>query len=70
MKIEGGKITKISSYYEEIELPRGIWLRDFSMRIYPAISTGIVEEFRLNYLRFSPYAREWVERVIENEGKT
>ena len=69
LTIEGGRISKLSSY-REIEIPRKIWFRDFLIRLYPAISTGIIEMRSLTSLEFSPYAKEWVEKVIENEGKT
>jgi len=72
--IEGGKIVKVSSYYRDVELSKKIWLRDFLVRLYPAISTGIIKKCSLSSysvsLEFSPIAREWIERVIENEGKT
>ncbi|MHA1594868.1 MAG: hypothetical protein ACTSXX_09020 [Candidatus Baldrarchaeia archaeon] len=69
LTVEGGKITKLSSYYQKIELPRKIWLRDFLIRLYPAISTGIIGMDRLTSLKFSSFAKKWVEKVIENAGK-
>lgn len=68
LKVEGGRIIKLSSYYER-ELPKKIWLRDFLIRLYPAISTGIINKASLTYLEFSPFAKEWVKKVIENAGK-
>ncbi len=64
------RITKLYSYYNKVELSKKVWLRDFLIRLYPAISTGIIEDCKsLTSLRFSPFAKEWVGRVIENAGK-
>jgi len=71
LNVEGGRILKLSSGYREVELPKKIWLRDFLISLYPAISTGIIEvKYSLTNLEFSSHAKKWVEKVIENEGKT
>jgi len=72
LEIEGGLVKKIS--YPEAELSGEIWFRDLLMKLYPAISTGIVSEMEVwgsnsVQLYFSPHAKTWIEKVIENEGK-
>lgn len=71
LAVEGGRISKITSYYGyEKELQKKIWLQDLLIKLYPAISTGIVDMSYLTSLFFSSYAKKWVEKVIEREGKT
>jgi hypothetical protein len=71
LSVENGKIIRISSY-REVQLPNKIWLRDFLIKIYPIISVGIIRPSPsyITSLYFHPFAREWVSKVIENEGKT
>jgi hypothetical protein len=68
LDVENGKIVKIRGK----QLPNKIWLRDFLIKIYPIISVGIVKPYpsQITNLSFHPFAREWVSKVIENEGKT
>lgn len=71
LNVENGRIVKIRSYYREVELPNKIWLRDFLIRISPIVSAGLVRfSYSMTSLEFHPFAREWVDKVIENEGKT
>ena len=70
--LENGRIIGIGNDPRK-ELPSKIWLRDFLIKISPCISTGIVNvEFSSSRitLKFHPLAKEWIEKVIENEGKT
>ena len=68
--LENGRIIGIGDPRKE--LPSKIWLRDFLIKISPCISTGIVNVgFSSSWtLKFHPLAKEWIEKVIENEGKT
>jgi len=76
--VSQGRIEKITNEYSrgywryrEIELPNRIWLRDFLIKISPIVSAGIVGFFySMTRLRFHPFAKEWIDKVIENEGKT
>lgn len=71
LDVESGRIVKISTSYGEVELPTKIWLRDFLIKISPIVSTGIVSfSYSMTHLEFHPFAKEWVDKVIENEGKT
>ena len=71
LDVGNGRIIKIRSYYREIELPSKIWLRDFLIKISPIVSAGIVRfSYSMTQLEFHPFAKEWVGKVIENEGKT
>lgn len=71
LDVENGRVIKIRSHYREAELPITIWLRDFLMKISPAVNMGIVKfsYSSMTQLQFHPFARVWVEKVIENEGK-
>lgn len=73
LDIENGRIVRIRSY-KEIQLSSKIWLRDFLIKISPIVSVGIVRSVVNFYynkigLEFHPIAREWINKVIENEGK-
>ena len=71
LDVKNGRIVKLRSYYREIELPNKIWLRDFLIKISPIVSAGMVRfSYNMTQLEFHPLAREWVEKVIENGGKT
>lgn len=71
LNVENGRIVKIKTAYRETELPGKIWLRDFLIKISPIVSAGIVRfPYNMTELRFHPFAKEWVDKVIENEGKT
>jgi hypothetical protein len=70
LDVENGRIVKFRSYYKEIELPSKIWLRDFLIKISPIVSAGIAGfSYSMTQLEFHPFAKEWIEKVIENEGK-
>jgi len=70
LNVENGRIAKLRSYYREIELPSKIWLRDFLIKISPIVSAGIVRfSYSMTQLEFHPLAKEWIDKVIENEGK-
>ena len=61
--------------YREIEVPRKILLSDFLIKISPIVCVGIINIEFLNSsifieLKFHPLAKEWIDKVIENEGKT
>lgn len=67
---ENGRIIEIGD--PKNDLPNKIWLRDFLIKITPLISAGLADiSFSTSWLtlKFHPLAREWVEKVIENEGK-
>lgn len=73
--VENGRIVKIrcsGNYFDDLELSRKIWLRDFLIKISPLISAGIIESkhgltsFNFPNLKIT---REWIDKVIENEGK-
>ena len=74
--VENGKIVKIrcgGNYSEDLELPTKILLRDFLIKISPLVSTGIIKsESSITNFNFPnlEIAKEWVDKVIENEGKT
>ena len=74
--VENGRVIKIrcgGNYSEDLELHRKIWLRDFLIKISPLISAGIIEpEHGLTNFNFPnlKIAKEWIDKVIENEGKT
>lgn len=73
LEVKNGRIVKLTSYYyyREIELPNRIWLRDFLIKISPIVSAGIVRfSYSMTELEFHPFAKEWIDKVIENEGKT
>jgi hypothetical protein len=71
LNVENGKIVKITSYPREREVPSKIWLRDFLIKISPIVSAGIIRfSYSMTQLEFHPFAKEWVDKVIENEGKT
>jgi len=69
---KNGRIMEIGD--PKKELPNKIWLRDFLIKIYPVISIGIADiRFSTSWItleKFHPLAREWVDKVVENEGKT
>jgi len=68
--VENGRIIKLRSYYREKELPSKIWLRDFLIKISPIVSVGMVKlSYNITQLEFHPLSREWIEKVMENEGK-
>ena len=70
LDVKNGRIVKLRSYYREIELPNKIWLRDFLIKISPIVSAGMVRfSYSMTQLEFHPLTREWIEKVIENEGK-
>ncbi|KAA0012290.1 MAG: hypothetical protein FE041_03770 [Thermoplasmata archaeon] len=70
LNVENGRITKLRSGYRKIELPSKIWLRDFLIKISPIVSAGIVRfSFSMTQLEFHPFAKEWIDKVMENEGK-
>ena len=68
LDVENGRIIKLRSYYE-IELPSKIWLRDFLIKISPIVSAGMVRFSSMTQLEFHPFAKEWIDKVMENEGK-
>jgi len=71
LDVENGRIVKLRSYYREIELPSKIWLRDFLIKISPIVSAGMVGfSYSMTQLEFHPFAKEWIDKVMENEGKT
>ncbi|CAD7769828.1 hypothetical protein AIOGIFDO_00693 [Candidatus Methanoperedenaceae archaeon GB37] len=75
--VSQGRIEKITNgysrgywKYREIELHSKIWLRDFLIKISPIVSAGIVRfSYSMTQLEFHPLAKEWIDKVIENEGK-
>jgi hypothetical protein len=70
--IKNGRIEKVSQEYLSITLQGRVWLRDFLLKIYPIMSAGLAEVYISPgsvELIFEPLAKDWVERVIENEGK-
>jgi len=70
--IKNGRIEKVSQEYVSITLQGRVWLRDFLLKIYPIMSAGLAEVYISPgsvELIFEPLAKDWVERVIENEGK-
>ncbi|VVB90570.1 Uncharacterised protein [uncultured archaeon] len=70
LNVDNGRVIKIRSGYREAELPTKIWLKDFLMKISPVVNIGIVNfSYDMTQLRFDPLTRDWVEKVIENEGK-
>jgi len=71
LDVKNGRIVKLRSYYRNIELPNKIWLSDFLIRISSIVSAGIVRlSHSMTRLEFHPSAKEWIDKVIENEGKT
>jgi hypothetical protein len=68
--IENGKIVKI----ERTELPSKIELKEFLIKISPIISAGIIDNIYLGSASVSLYfhqpTKEWINKVIANEGKT
>ena len=68
--IENGKIVKI----ERTELPSKIELKEFLIKISPIISAGIIDDIYLGSASVSLYfhqpTKEWINKVIANEGKT
>jgi hypothetical protein len=70
LDVENGRIVKIISYYKEVQLPHKVWLRDFLIKIYPIVSAGIIKfSYNMTQLEFHPLAKEWIDKVIKNEGK-
>ena len=72
LQIKNGRIEKVSQEYDSITLEGRVWLRDFLLKIYPIVSAGLAEVHISPgsvQLTFKPLAKDWVERVIENEGK-
>ena len=75
--VSQGRIEKITNgysrgywKYREIELHSKIWLRDFLIKISPIVSAGIVRfSYSMTQLEFHPLAKEWIDKVMENEGK-
>jgi hypothetical protein len=70
--IKNGRIEEVSEKYVSITLQGRVWLRDFLLKIYPIMSAGLAEVYISPgsvELIFEPLAKDWVERVIENEGK-
>jgi hypothetical protein len=73
--LKDGKIESISPGrgWAARPLSNKVWLRNFLIRIYPVISVGIIDLDTLYSnieLVFSPLAKEWIDKVIKNEGKT
>lgn len=69
--VENGRIVKLRSSPREIKLPSKILLKNFLIKISPIASAGIVTfSYSITYPKFHPFAKEWVDKVIENEGKT
>jgi hypothetical protein len=68
--IENGKITRIDGK----EVPSKIEAREFLIKISPIISAGIINDIYLGGGYFDLYfhsaSREWINKVIVNEGKT
>jgi hypothetical protein len=68
--IENGKITMIAGK----EVPSKIEAREFLIKISPIISAGIINDLYLSGSYFELYfhlpTREWINKVIANEGKT
>jgi hypothetical protein len=70
--IKNGRIEEVSQEYDSITLEGRVWLRDFLLKIYPIVSAGLAGVYislGSVQLTFEPLAKDWVERVIENEGK-
>jgi len=83
LKIVNGKILEITSSYNKEKLSNNMEFIDFLIKIYPIISVGLVTPSINNeslYLIFDSFdsfdsfipgfARKWIKRVIEHEGKT
>ena len=78
LNIVNGKIVKIYSGYNEVQLSNNIEFIDFLIKIYPIISVGLVNPTSLSKnsleLTFDSYvpgfSRKWIKRVIEHEGNT
>jgi len=68
--IENGKITMIAGK----EVPSKIETREFLIKISAVISAGIINDLYLGGSYFELYfhlpTREWINKVIANEGKT
>jgi hypothetical protein len=70
LDVENGRIVKIKSSYKEVQLPHKVWLRDFLIKIYPIVSVGIINfSYSMTELEFHPLAKDWIDKVIKNEGK-
>jgi len=68
---ENGRIIGIGD--PKKDLPNKIWLRDFLIKISPLISAGLADiSFSTSWvtLKFHPLTKEWIDKVMENEGKT
>lgn len=78
LEVEQGRIVKVNNQYgrrywkfKEMELSGKILLRDFLINISPLLNAGIVTlGYTITQLAFHPLAREWIEKVIDNEGNT
>jgi len=72
--LENGKIKSILPGSGRAARPlfNKVWLRNFLIRIYPVISVGIIDlDTNSNIgLVFRSLAKEWIDKVIKNEGKT
>ena len=67
---KNGRVVEIGD--PKKELPNKIWLRDFLIKISPIVSIGLADiSFSTSWitLNFHSLAKEWIEKVIENEGK-
>lgn len=75
--VKNGKIIGLDiypCYVTATNLPRKIWLADFLIKIFPVISAGmiIIDHYNraaINELKFHPFAKEWIDKVIRNGGK-
>jgi len=74
--IEQGRIISIDNAYSsgywkytKIDLQSPILLRDFLIKISPIICVGIFS-YSITQLKFHPFAKEWIDKMIKNEGKT
>ncbi|WP_457635993.1 hypothetical protein [Persephonella sp.] len=83
LEVKNGRIVKVESNikiytykghysYKEAEVPSKILLRNFLLKLSPVISAGIADiSFSGSWvsLKFHPFAKEWIGKVIKNEGK-
>ncbi|WP_293445908.1 hypothetical protein, partial [Persephonella sp.] len=85
LDVKNGRIVKVTSNikvytykryysYKEAEIPSKILLRDFLLKLSPVVSGGIVDIISFSdswvSLKFHPFAKKLVDKVIKNEGKT
>ncbi|RLG57164.1 MAG: hypothetical protein DRN95_05860 [Candidatus Hydrothermarchaeota archaeon] len=74
VKNEGPKITEVNSAYTS-STPLDLLLPDFLMKLSPWICSGMIgithfSSYYINFkFNFPSLAKEWIEGVIQNEGK-